>query len=134
MMILMGFMLSVAYHGNAQEMVSYFASVGHVCPKNYNPAEFAIDLVSTDFSSKEQGQISHERVQGLVQAHRIKSPTPRLPPKLPATRSLASSRLSKRCGWLEQFSLLLKRSWRQTSKHHMHKTRSSTPVTLLTEP
>jgi len=96
-------------------MLTYFSSIGHVCPKNYNPAEFAIDLVSTDFSSKEQGQVSHERVQGLIQAHRIKSPVPRLPPKLPVTKTLSKLRV-RTCGWLEQFSLLLKRSWRQTSE------------------
>lgn len=105
----------VAYHGRAQDMVSYFASIGHACPKNYNPAEFAIDLVSTDFSSQEQGDASYERVQALIQAHKKKSPVPRLPPKTPVTRLLSKKKI-KTCGWREQFSLLLKRSWRQTSE------------------
>lgn len=36
----------VAYNGQASDMLSTFASQGHICPESANPADFALDLVS----------------------------------------------------------------------------------------
>lgn len=38
--------------------------------QNFNPAEFALDLVSVDFSSPESEEESRARVQKLLAAHR----------------------------------------------------------------
>ena len=44
----------VAYYGRAHGMVDYFAALGLQCPPQYNPAEFVMDLISSDFSGEEQ--------------------------------------------------------------------------------
>lgn len=49
--LLMGPGGHVIYHGPRSEVLPYFASIGHVCPGDTNPAEFLIDLVSTGESN-----------------------------------------------------------------------------------
>jgi len=34
------------YYGSASDAIEYFAALGHDCPRNYNPADFLLDLVS----------------------------------------------------------------------------------------
>ena len=40
----------VIYHGPRDQVVPYFAGIGYPCPKDTNPAEFLIDLVSSSDS------------------------------------------------------------------------------------
>lgn len=42
----------VIYHGPRTEILAYFAGIGYPCPADTNPAEFLIDLVSSDESKK----------------------------------------------------------------------------------
>ncbi|XP_024152402.1 ATP-binding cassette sub-family G member 8 isoform X2 [Oryzias melastigma] len=44
---------SAAYFGAAQDMVSYFTSLGHPCPRYCNPSDFYVDLISIDRRSPE---------------------------------------------------------------------------------
>jgi hypothetical protein len=41
----------MVYYGKAAEAVEYFESIGHPCPKHYNPADFVIDLVTMNSAS-----------------------------------------------------------------------------------
>lgn len=51
-------MLGVVAVGKIDEMHEYFANEGAVCPKDVNPAEFMIDVVSGHFSEdKDWGDI-----------------------------------------------------------------------------
>lgn len=34
--------VQVMYHGSADEVLPRLASLGHKCPKNYNPADFMV--------------------------------------------------------------------------------------------
>jgi len=36
----------VAYFGDADKVSPYFSKMGYNCPENYNPCDFAIDLIS----------------------------------------------------------------------------------------
>src|SRR5688500_8172763 len=36
----------MVYYGSAAESLDHFASLGYECPKNYNPADYLIDLVT----------------------------------------------------------------------------------------
>jgi len=56
----------VIYTGPAQDMVSYFASIGFPCPQNYNPCEYYIDLVSIDYSSPEEESKCRQRINKLA--------------------------------------------------------------------
>eukprot|EP00752_Nemacystus_decipiens_P005654 g5117.t1 len=38
----------VMYHGATDEALPRLASLGHRCPKNFNPADFMVDLISPD--------------------------------------------------------------------------------------
>lgn len=42
----------VMYHGPASKVGSHFRSKGYTMPADTNPAEFAVDLVSIDYTSK----------------------------------------------------------------------------------
>ena len=39
----------ICYFGPSNLAIDYFASLGYVCPANFNPADFLIDLLSSDF-------------------------------------------------------------------------------------
>jgi ABC-type multidrug transport system ATPase subunit len=57
---------SVIYFGPTEACVSYFSRLGHVCPTMYNPADYILDLVSTDSSSVDTKTASKSRVDALV--------------------------------------------------------------------
>ena len=44
----------VAYWGPRDNILDYFKKLGYVCPVHTNPAEFLVDLVSIDTSSKDK--------------------------------------------------------------------------------
>ncbi|KPI40246.1 putative ABC transporter ATP-binding protein/permease [Cyphellophora attinorum] len=54
----------VVYSGAASDMVAYFDDLGHKCPEHANPADFTIDLVSTNWH--ERHSVSHEKLQNLI--------------------------------------------------------------------
>jgi ABC-type multidrug transport system ATPase subunit len=56
----------IAYHGERKDSISYFSSIGYICPQHYNPAEFLIDLVSIDSSSVQKKEASIQRIQSIV--------------------------------------------------------------------
>lgn len=45
------------YYGPAQDALSYFTTLGYVCPSNFNPADFIIDTVATTNFTENMGQI-----------------------------------------------------------------------------
>ncbi|XP_041921313.1 ATP-binding cassette sub-family G member 8 [Alosa sapidissima] len=45
---------SPVYCGPAQDMVSYFTSLGHPCPRLCNPSDYYVDLISIDRRSAER--------------------------------------------------------------------------------
>lgn len=53
------------YYGEASKLVDYFASLGHVMPENFNPADFALDLVSVDIRNEELEKETKERLKDL---------------------------------------------------------------------
>lgn len=57
----------VVYFGAAQEAVDYFSKMDLVCPDHYNPADFFMDLVSTDNRTAEFTRSSLSRVQLLLE-------------------------------------------------------------------
>uniref|UniRef100_A0A8C0IU87 ATP binding cassette subfamily G member 8 n=1 Tax=Chelonoidis abingdonii TaxID=106734 RepID=A0A8C0IU87_CHEAB len=52
--------------GTAQDMVQYFTEIGYPCPKYSNPADFYVDLTSTDKQSKEKEMESQKRARSLA--------------------------------------------------------------------
>jgi hypothetical protein len=54
----------VVYSGQASEMVQYFDDLGHKCPEHANPADFTLDLVSTNWG--ERKSVSDNKLKGLV--------------------------------------------------------------------
>ncbi|KAL8378004.1 hypothetical protein RB595_008612 [Gaeumannomyces hyphopodioides] len=59
---------SPVYSGPSSQMVSYFASQGHECPHNTNPADYALDLITIDLQHEEREAESRRKVQTLVAA------------------------------------------------------------------
>ncbi|KAK4535738.1 hypothetical protein CDCA_CDCA06G1763 [Cyanidium caldarium] len=54
------------YFGPAKEMVPYFAALRYPCPEYFNPADFAIDLVSLDMRTKSLEKQTRARIQFLA--------------------------------------------------------------------
>lgn len=54
------------YAGAAKSMLPYFARMNHECPKNTNPADFALDMITIDLQQDEREAETRERVQKLV--------------------------------------------------------------------
>lgn len=48
----------LVYYGPAIHAIDYFKSLGHECPRNYNPADFIVDLV--ELQSKNIRQLSQQ--------------------------------------------------------------------------
>jgi ABC-type multidrug transport system ATPase subunit len=55
-----------AYSGPAARMLSYFSSLGYECPRDVNPADFALDLVTVDLQEATREEESRVRVQNLT--------------------------------------------------------------------
>lgn len=52
------------YFGTVAETEAYFRRIGHPIPSQTNPAEYLLDIVSSDFTnSKEEAQTRVERIQ-----------------------------------------------------------------------
>ena len=58
----------VAYEGEVDAALRHFEALGYTCPPNYNPAEFLVDLVSIDTSSKEAEEASLIRLKQIQAA------------------------------------------------------------------
>ena len=57
---------SPVYTGAAEQMLPYFESQGHVCPRHMNPADFALDLITIDLQQELREAESRERVKRLI--------------------------------------------------------------------
>ncbi|KAF8537404.1 P-loop containing nucleoside triphosphate hydrolase protein [Trichophaea hybrida] len=55
------------YSGSAAKMLPYFSSIGHECPLNTNPADFALDVVTVDLQHENRERESRVKVQKLIQ-------------------------------------------------------------------
>lgn len=54
------------YFGPVRDIETYFHLIDHPIPSNTNPAEFLLDIVSSDFSSGKES--SQERVEAIQHA------------------------------------------------------------------
>lgn len=57
----------VVYSGKGDQMLPYFASLGHTCPTTTNPADFALDLVTVDLQHGGREAASRVKVQRLIE-------------------------------------------------------------------
>jgi ABC-type multidrug transport system ATPase subunit len=110
----------VMFSGSTSDVASYFRRLGHPVPPSNNPAEFFIDLISTDFSSAATEADSKEKQARFAAA---------VPTELPV-RALSSQQLvplhsrlgaptsrrgllGRAQGAIQSFSLLFVRAARQ---------------------
>lgn len=110
------------YYGPAKDAVHFFSDAKFVCPVNYNPADFFLDVVSMDYRSKEAEESSRERIQ-LLNSH------------FTSVREKYETCIIQACGTsiddvdyskkeivmfpndpFTEFGLLLKRAWKQQSR------------------
>eukprot|EP00899_Mesostigma_viride_P021498 jgi/Mesvir1/2934/Mv13999-RA.2 len=119
-----------AYAGPTSEVLAWFAAQGHACPPSYNPAEYVIDLISVDFSSKQAEDESRARIAKLIDAFDVRQANPASAPggsssdstgakPAGATASGAPARVHERgcqLHWPAQFRLLFVRAWRQVTR------------------
>ncbi|KAK7028149.1 hypothetical protein VNI00_014964 [Paramarasmius palmivorus] len=63
----------VAFSGRASEMISYFNKLGYECPRNCNPSDWALDLISVDLRDSTAEEVSRAKVEKILDAY---SPIP----------------------------------------------------------
>lgn len=51
--------------GNAKDAHPFFTQAGHPCPKNFNPSDFFLDILSPDSRNPEIEKIADERIQTI---------------------------------------------------------------------
>lgn len=56
------------FSGNAKDMLPHFASNGHPCPRDTNPADFALDLITVDLRHEEWEATSRRKVRNLIES------------------------------------------------------------------
>jgi ABC-2 type transporter len=54
------------FFGRASECTDYFANIGFMCPEQFNPADFYLDVISMDYRSKELEETTRERIVALA--------------------------------------------------------------------
>lgn len=54
------------YAGPGRTMLGYFGRHGYDCPKNTNPADFALDMITVDLQKEDVEAESRERVKTLI--------------------------------------------------------------------
>ncbi|GAA5939117.1 uncharacterized protein JCM15063_004431 [Sporobolomyces koalae] len=68
-----------AYSGPTKDLLETFEQAGEVCPANFNPADFILDVVSVDYRTKEAEETSARRVSKILacwQERQQESPIP----------------------------------------------------------
>ena len=118
-----------AYFGPMKSARAWFGAAGYAIPANVNPAEYLLDLVSVDVSSAETATSSEKRIADIVEKMR-KNPPAQGEGGAKRRASVGDGAMAitgKRIGFWGQFSLLLRRSWRQVTRD-----RATNKVRLMT--
>ena len=133
----------VVFEGEIAAALRHFEGIGHSCPSSYNPAEFLVDLVSVDTSSKETEEASLVRIKELRAAWKhlkrtstgdgllsgFATPVRTISPRLRPGDAPDAREVVKRT-W-HQFRLLFGRCVKQTTRDHWtHVARSAASVAL----
>ncbi|KAM4065685.1 ABC transporter [Hirsutella rhossiliensis] len=58
---------SSVFAGPAKDMLDHFGTYGYACPRDTNPADFALDLITVDLQRDDREAESQERVQKLIE-------------------------------------------------------------------
>lgn len=110
---------SIVYAGHAEDVVPYFAGLGHSCPEHYNPAEFVADLISIDFASADSEATTRARVEALVaswQQQQASRPQGHMAATTSGLLHLRRANAGPQTSWMSQLRLLFRRSWRQVTR------------------
>ncbi|KIY47464.1 P-loop containing nucleoside triphosphate hydrolase protein [Fistulina hepatica ATCC 64428] len=58
----------MAYSGPTVEMISHFGKLGYLCPRDCNPSDWALDLISVDLRSAQAEEETRTKVDALIVA------------------------------------------------------------------
>ncbi|XP_066251768.1 ATP-binding cassette subfamily G member 4-like [Euwallacea similis] len=106
------------YQGFGPDVVPYLASVGLDCPRNFNPADFIIEIACKeygDFQDKLVSAIDNGKVRYTCKYIARES-------VLAESQDLLELQIldvqdnsfeNQKCGWVTQFTILLMRMWKQ---------------------
>ncbi|GAA6021211.1 hypothetical protein JCM11491_001608 [Sporobolomyces phaffii] len=99
-----------AYSGPTSGILEAFEDAGEVCPANFNPADFILDVVSVDHRSVEAEERSSKRVNKILD-HWTASEKPSAPREDDLATTDGSSRL-RNTSFLRAFPVVLGRSFK----------------------
>ena len=112
--------------------MKHFTSIGYPVPPNTYPIEHYLDLISINYSSKEEEELSRERIYAIAKAYRDKHPAEEFLLRLPMVKSqpsvpikiigadLKKNRSASPFGSIRRgirsFQSLFVRAWRQVTR------------------
>lgn len=100
-----------AYSGPREEVLGFFEASGHPCPKNFNPADFLLDVISVDYRSQEGTDKSLARVSMILDSWTTTSTArKRATREIPAQTNLAAKQ--RAAPLLVAFPVVLGRSFK----------------------
>jgi ABC-type multidrug transport system ATPase subunit len=113
------------YSGPASTLVDYFGRLGFEMPKNFNPADFALDLVSLDVRNpalEAESRARHERIRGAIKESAIVKKHSDDPAQVSGTtpsdgdQDLLDYKRKYEAPYWKQFLLLAQRAIRQKAR------------------
>lgn len=105
------------YSGPTDTAPKHFESLGHPLPKQSNPAEHYLEIISVDYTSEETINKSFARIDRLVEAcpaPAISSESPKESTESTNNTNVVATR--KRMGPLGQIGVLFVRAWKQITR------------------
>lgn len=102
-----------AYFGKASEATKYFSKLGHVCPNEYNPADYIIDLVAEApaLENEDMKKKQDETIENILDEYKKVRQEYEVAPPLKSDVDYDLSRLtSYQSSWFVQFAVLFTRS------------------------
>ena len=113
----------VMYFGPAKEATAWFTTAGFPCPPEFNPADFFLDVVSMDYRNQKEEVASRRRIQLLGDTYASEGRTLATRKSVDALQAeeivVANEEVRFPNGPLTEFWLLLKRSWKQSSRDRL---------------
>lgn len=102
----------LAYMGPPKEVLTFFDSIGYVCPDDHNPADYIIDILAINRHSGEE-QVCTDRVRQISKAFTKSELTKDFNANLAIFEGFGACPKAKRkkTSFWTQFSLILRRSF-----------------------
>jgi len=104
---------SLAYFGQASDVLNHFSGIGYTCPQMFNPADYMLQITSIDYSTNETEENCKKTVQHIHE-HGVKT--------VSVARQISTGvgpAIETSSSFLEQFVLLYRRIFLDSARNQV---------------